>query len=282
MRTTRHQQDPFDDLRAELERAADRLAPQPTAPPRWRRRPVLALGAIAVVAGVVALTTALDDGQIDPLEATAAAIATNGDTILHIVAEGGPTNPNGEPTRSGLSVDGRRVEGFFGRRFEQWSTARPLRFRSTQGLTRPDGTALGTYDSGVTDAGQSWTDRSWDDQLPRIERLQDAAPAGDADAVGAFGSTDPIAALRAGLADGTVRDTGTEDIDGTPSLRLERATGKRRTVYLVDEDDHQPFLIRRYENGRLSEVLRITTFERRPSENRELNIFTIPTTGSKK
>lgn len=274
--------DPLDDLRLELERAAERLASQarparPSAGRRRRRRPLLAAGVTVLLGGAIGLTTALDTGQVDPIQATAAAISTDGDTVFHITFAGGPTDPDGKPVRSGLSRDGRTVEGFFDRRFEQWSTTRPLRFRASQSLTRPDGRPLGTFDTGVTGDGRSWTNRSWDRQPPATQRLTEAAPNGDADTVGAFGAADPLAKLRAGIKDGSVREDGTGDIDGTPVLRLVEDSRNARTEYLVDPDNHQPRELRRFENGRLVDVLRITSFERLSTSASNLKVFTIPT-----
>lgn len=278
--------DPFDRLGEELRRAAERANRAPEASARrawrWRWRPVAVLAALALALTVV-LTTTLDGGRVDPLEAATAAVTPSPGSVVHVVLEGGPLDPDGAPSREGLSTDGRRVEGYLARRLEQWSTVDPLRFRSSQAVVRSSGEPLGTFDLGLTGTGIAWTDRSWDDLPARIDRVDQVAPSGDIAEVGAFRAPDPIGGLRQRLADRALRAERESAKGGRRVVRfVETAPAPgARVAYLVDAETHEPLEIERTANGRALERYRVTTFERVPLNDRTLRLFAPPSTNDR-
>jgi hypothetical protein len=278
--------DPFDRLGDELRRAAERASPtlEARTRPAGRRwwRPVAVSAALALALTVV-LTTTLDGGRVDPLEAATAAVTPSPGSVVHVVLEGGPVGPDGAPAREGLSTDGRRVEGYLARRLEQWSTVEPLRFRSSQAVVRPSGERLGTFDLGLTGTGLAWTDRSWDGQPARTEDVDRVAPSGDIAEVGAFRAPDPIGGLRQRLSEGTLRAERESTEGGRRVFRIvETAPGAGASVaYLLDAETHEPLEIERTTNGRTLDRYRVTTFDRVPLNDRTRQLFAPPSTNDR-
>lgn len=293
--------DPFDDLRDDLVRAAARdVVPAPTRPRRRRRRRTLtAAASAALLVGAIVVSTDLDQDGVDVVAAAAAALDPAGD-VVHLVLDGGPVSPSGRPQREGLSVDGRSTLGIFSRRSEQWSTAEPLRFRSTRRLTVPGSRRTETTDFGITGDGRTWTDRSFDRAPADVRTVRSVAPRGDVSASGVLRSADPAAGLRRALRAGGFRDTGVVTIDGRPSRRLVadlpgRAGPRggsnldRRLVYLVDPDTFAPrrydVLVRapagtarpgRYAEFRPWESYVVRTYERLPLDAATRRLFRVP------
>lgn len=259
------------------------------------RRSVVAGGAVFAVAALVAVTTDVGGAHTDPLAAAAAALDPEGQ-VVHIILEGGPVGSDGRSVPMQLSTDGRGVTGTLGRRIEQWSSADPLRFRSTQDVSAPDGHPLGTSDQGITAGGSAWSDLSWDGKRPEVQPLNRAAPNGDGANVGAFGTTDPAGLVRRELAAGHFTEKGRTTVAGTAAIRLvsqrtiqQARDGQppvvRRLVYVVDENTFAPLELDIYRTmpgsdtnstPQLQEKVRVVRYERVAISDVPRSTFAIP------
>lgn len=297
--------DPFDLLRADLERAAQHLD-APTLEKRRRRawRPVLAGGTALAFTAALVITTDLDTGRPDVIAEARAALEPRGD-VLHLILLGGPVTPAGRPAGEGISDDGGRTSRQLIRRVEQWSTTAPLRFRSRREAIDPKTGERGFSNFGLTRTtngkGTAWSDKTWDRKPAKTSTLKSIAPHGDVAKVGILRTADPAAQIRRQLEAGTFTAQGTTTVNGTELRRLvAMIPGKaerngyvpdQRIVYLIDADTYAP---RRFElqhrapagadvPDRLkrfvpAEQFDISTYEHLPLDNTTRALFAVPST----
>jgi hypothetical protein len=211
---------------SELDHYLDRLGGKlERARPRRRRRPLVAIPALAVV--IVAATLVFGPGgQRHPVDAVAAArAALDADgQILHMKVRV-RLDPSMKIAR-GAKISGAQ---------EQWSQSDPKRWRFRE--TRTDGSwAEFAYADGTATDYDS--DRN---RVRRITGFKDTDPqARPLGLLGVRGGGDPDAGLKAMLATGKVTDVGLVQADGREVRRLEGKDRYRDWVYDVDPETFAP------------------------------------------
>jgi hypothetical protein len=297
--------DPFDLLRSDLERAAERLdRPRHGTGRRHRTwRPVVVGATAMALAIAIVISTDLGSGPPDVIAEARAALEPRGD-VLHLVLLGGPVTPAGRPAGELLSDSGGRTFRRLTRRTEQWSATSPLRFRSRREVVDPKTGERGSTNYGLisdgTGAGTAWSDQSWDRNPARTSTLENIAPYGDVAEVGALRTADPAGEIRRQLDAGTFTDQGTAKVDGTTLRRLVatipgRARGNgyvpdQRIVYLIDAETYAPrrFELQqrapagadvpdRYKRFVPAERFEIGTYEHLPLDDATRALFAVPT-----
>ncbi len=187
--------------------------------PRRRRRPLLALPAVAAAAVGVAL---LPSGHsIDAIAAARAALSPSGEIVhmkVQIIARKGLVT--GPPT-------------------EQWYAADPDRWRVDFGIPARPGVAAGTDEMQV-----AYTPNRMRQYSTKTDKAMIFTGVGsDAPAPGLAGG-DPSTTLRDQLAKGDVRDDGVVTVDGKQVRRLvstsKMGSFNRRLVYYMDPTTFVP------------------------------------------
>lgn len=199
-------------------------------PPRWRRTG--ALGAVAAVAGMVAAAVLLTGGSggIDVVAKARAALAPRGQ-IVHMRWT---IEPAGCAASASKKCRSSRL------RMEQWSTDDPYRARRIiRTASRFGGPTQVAYADGKM--------QTYSGHVLRIERAPDPPRPLIDPPLGRFEGIfhgDAAAALRRMLAQGTVHDAGTAQVDGRPVRRLvghlSFSRSFERVVYDVDRETFAP------------------------------------------
>lgn len=211
----------LDDFGRQLERAA---AAEP-APRRPRLRLTIATAGVTAMATAilaVALLGPSDNQGLDVLAEARAALAPGGE-ILHTVVRQSIELPRGHPRWMRTWTGGQEIE--------QWSTSTPRRWR-TRIVPRGGGTYVagdaalsGPFEIAYAD-GLETTNASGRGGVI-VRPLAPAHSAGRAPGQLPGGEPDPVAAIRAFLARGTLKDRGAATVDGR---HLRRLTGSVRVA----------------------------------------------------
>lgn len=285
--------------------AAQHYAPAPKRLPRVRRRRFAVTGALAaVIAGAVIATTGMAGSGIDVV-ARAQAALTDGGPVVHLVTSGGWSRPDGALLQTGeVGPDGRR--GSLSPRIESWATERPLRYLTKQKLVAPDGTVLGTRESGYATDGSGWettpAGRVIAETPERTRATAIGGPEGLAASINNGLGADPTDKVRTLLSSGAFEDAGTTRVDGHDARRLiaDQRTpngSQQRTEYLIDADTFVPLQISTYTSSsgapvdettpsaptqpaqsglELSSRVTIELYERLPLNDRTTSLFQVP------
>lgn len=254
-----------DSLVAELDGAVDDAA---LTRRRFVRGGLTLAGMAAVGLAGTAIVPGLRGTPVDVLASARAAAAPDDGGIVHALVRYhhgpyvfmGTVYEEGEPNASSDRRRHNRVVGTHTGDVESWSTTNPLRHRAVRFLEAPGGgraTIQRAYAHGVVATRNSWEpngeERSVGDrERRRTVRDLTGRSGGRLAAVSANG--DPVAAIRALLDRGRLRDAGETDVDGRRVRRLKGRElghvdggGPRRPPvdfeYLVDADSFDPVRI---------------------------------------
>lgn len=223
-----------------------------------RRIVPVALSSAVVVAvgwGGTSAVVGTSVPTIDVVAAARAATAPHRDEILHVVMRMATATPDAHREDSTSSAGREPLPTFTGR-IERWSATEPLRDRTVWFVTLPSRAGVeraeSAYANGVRRERQSWR------RGVRVTRLDPAERAGyEHDRLradrswlqNATFSVDPVAGIRALLAEDRLRDGGTTTVDGREVRRLigdepgnaDDAPGSAITYeYLVDAETFAP------------------------------------------
>jgi hypothetical protein len=175
-----------------------------------RRRFAVTGLAVTAIAATVVIGPGIDETgtpRVDAVASARAALAPTGD-VVHLVMSGGAVQPDGRPQRTAIT-EGRKTVALVGRRIEQWSAARPQRFRIRTSTLTPGGRPLGYLESGQDADGRGWEARSWTPSL----RVSANAATTEIDLSGSD-APDAVSAVGQLLRDRRFVDRGTVTIDG--------------------------------------------------------------------
>jgi hypothetical protein len=186
-----------------------------------------------------------------------------------------------------IAEDGRRRIGTISDRVERWVQLSPFRERLRMTVTRDDGGGLESIERDYAD-GVARIAQSWNDEL-QVSRLapdyRDAYERLNTEEGLITSGPDPLAAVRAMLADGRLKPAGETDFAGRRVLRLTgsapgagpRGAARLDTEYLVDATTHEPVQVSiASSDGAPMSRITYETYERLPATEANLALLRIP------